>query len=74
MIDGLNSDVISSPSWFSWSEMLGMVLMMYDGSCLKAVMKQEYAVWGSVFAIIEKTFILFMGSSVLFWTYSIVYL
>ena len=42
VIAGLNSDVISSSSWFSWSKMLGMVLMMYDGLCLKAVMKQEY--------------------------------
>ena len=38
-----------------------MVLMIYDGLCLNAVMKQEYAVWGSVFAIIDKTFISFMS-------------
>ena len=42
VIAGLNSDVISSSSWFSWSKKLGMVLMIYDSLCLKAVMKQEY--------------------------------
>ena len=48
--------------------------MMYDGLCLNPVMKQEYAAWGSVFAIIDKTFISFMSSSILFWTYSRLYL
>ena len=46
--------------------MSGMVLIMYDGLCLNAVMKQEHAAQGSVFAIIEKTFISFMSSSILF--------
>ena len=54
--------------------MSGMVLMIYDGLCLNTVMKQEYAAWGSVFAIIGKTFISFMSSSFLFWTYSHLYL
>ena len=40
--------------------------MMYDGLCLNVVMKQMYAAQGSVFAIIEKTFISFLSSSILF--------
>ena len=43
VIAGMNSDVIISSSWFSWSKMLDTVLMMCDGLCLNAVMKQEYA-------------------------------
>ena len=73
-IAGMNLDVITSSSWFSWSEMSGVVLMMYDGLCVNAVLKQEYATWGFAFAIIDKSLISFMSLSVLFWTYSRFYL
>ena len=44
------------------------------GLCLNAVMKREYATWGSTIAIIGKTFISFMSLSILLWTYSRFYL
>ena len=47
--------------WSSWCMMV-------------CVWKQEYAAWGSVFTIIDKTFISFMSWSILFWTYSRLYL
>ena len=58
MKDGISLLLITSSNRLSSSFMLGVVCIRYVSLCLKPIVKQQYAAWGSTLAIGLNTSIL----------------